>query len=106
MCEKHFDNCRNTTTPPVLRSDLLMSDLGNIVAWDDIPEWYINATAHKSRGVIGWAASNARNFDHTMTHNKASSGFHGTVNLPPDMRLLDAVGASAAFLDCNEMALG
>lgn len=41
-----------------------------------------------------------------MTHNKASSGFLGTVNLPPDMRLLDGVRASAAFLDSNEMALG
>lgn len=104
-CQKRFGHAE------MKRDQMSFSDLHALVAEGKgkIPIWYINATASRYRSVFGWAREGQRNFaQYTLAFSPfgASSGFYGPIR-ENDLQidLLDAVTASAAFFDANEVVL-
>ncbi|MFT5643556.1 MAG: hypothetical protein ACI83P_001103 [Janthinobacterium sp.] len=111
---KIFDCFRNTfdPDPQPLTFDDLRTGLLKLNAQPDshIPFWIINATAPQSRSVFGWlgkSRDDVSNHDmFEMTAVSHGSGRYGYVSAPVsiyDMTTLDAVAASAAFLDSNQL---
>lgn len=77
-----------------------------------MPFWIVNAAAPQHRSVYGWLrqvredVTNSDMFE--MTAVSHGSGRYGYVSASPaihDMTVLDAVQASAAFLDANQLVL-
>ncbi|WP_156885451.1 patatin-like phospholipase family protein [Massilia niastensis] len=98
--------------PAPMSFDELRSGLQklNRVAGRRIPFWIINATAPKHRSAYGWlvkARKDTSNNDmFEMTAVSHGSGRYGYVSAPVsiyDMTVLDAVAASAAFFDSNQL---
>lgn len=74
-----------------------------------LPFWIINAAAPRYRSAFGWwtlGSKDSTNSDmFEMTAVSHGSGRYGYVSAPVSlhrMNVLDAVGASAAFLDANQ----
>lgn len=75
-----------------------------------MPFWIINASAPQHRGIYGWMTTGTEDLSNSdlfeMTAVSHGSGRYGYVSAPVsiyDMTVLDAVGASAAFLDANQL---
>jgi hypothetical protein len=75
-----------------------------------LPFWIVNAAAPKYRSELGWwtiGKADSTNSDmFEMTAVSHGSGRYGYVPAPVslhDMNVLDAVGASAAFLDSSQL---
>lgn len=75
-----------------------------------MPFWIINAVAPKYRSELGWFTlgnpENTNSDIFEMTAVSHGSGRYGYVSAPMslhNMTVLDAVGASAAFLDSNQL---
>lgn len=86
----------------------------------DMPAWVLQATSSPNRSLFGWAGVNQQNFDRyvlSMSPFAQCSGQFGNVRMPSgqsnsavdgigsQLDLLDAVNASAAFLDANQVKL-
>lgn len=86
----------------------------------DMPVWVLQATSSPNRSLFGWAGVNQQNFDRyvlSMSPFAQCSGHFGSVLMPSgdsnsavdalgsQLNLLDAVNASAAFLDANQVKL-
>lgn len=105
-----FYNCEKETLG-LLDKGLEIRDMASVSFERGVPVWVINATAHRSRSLFGWAGSNKRNFAKyafQLTSHCARSGFHGEFDLA-DKSYFDvghAVGSSAAFLDANQSKFG
>lgn len=79
---------------------------------DGMPFWIINAAAPQHRSIYGWLKQGREDVTNSdmfeMTAVSHGSGRYGYVSASPaihDMTVLDAVRASAAFLDANQLAL-
>jgi hypothetical protein len=77
-----------------------------------IPFWIMNAAAPQSRSIYGWTQTGTEDITNSdmfeMTSVSHGSGRYGYVSASAaihDMTVLDAVAASAAFLDANQLVL-
>lgn len=78
-----------------------------------MPFWIINAAAPRYRSMFGWwtpdSADSTNSDMFEMTAVSHGSGRYGYVSAPMSlhrMDVLDAVAASAAFLDSNQLVVG
>lgn len=97
--------------PPLSFSDLKTGLLQrNASPESRLPFWIINATAPKHRSAYGWIAKSREDITNSdmfeMTAVSHGSGRYGYVSAPVSiygMSVLDAVAASAAFFDSNQL---
>lgn len=74
-----------------------------------MPLWVANTTASTGRHLDNWLRSPERDalrHQFELTPIGHGSGHFGYANVPPPMAMMDAVGASAAFLDDEQRLIG
>jgi predicted acylesterase/phospholipase RssA len=73
------------------------------------PLWILNTTAFAGRSLGAWVETRERDslrFQYEISPIGQGSGVFGYARRPPDdLPLMDAVGASAAFLDSDQLAV-
>ncbi|MFM0061386.1 hypothetical protein PQR64_37905 [Paraburkholderia phytofirmans] len=79
-------------------------------AGNRLPYWIVNATAPRHRSGLGWLLAVDRQVDNdifeftALTHGSPRYGYVSTPASLHKMTVLDAVAASAAFLDANQQS--
>ncbi len=105
--ETRFAPCKRASElMPVPRHSF--EELARVTKTHALPTWIINATAVPHRSVFGWLGEPKRDFmrdSFEFTPHSFGSARFGFVNRPrSDFTVLDAVVASAAFFDANQIA--
>jgi hypothetical protein len=113
-CINSFQNCELINGIPLLSRNLRpkFSDLRSLYENNSNrpPVWMINATAAPSRSIFGWLNRNDTDinlYSFRMSPFLQASNAYGAVDLEHEnIDVLDAVTASAAFLDANQRVKG